>query len=211
MRGSAFKWLNLEAFCDQILPRNKVRKIYYFTARVAARPHDPAQPVRQQMYLRALATLPRVEIHYGTFLSSVIRQPLVMPDPGDPTRYLRAQGKPVLRTNSSGAVATEFVLKTEEKGSDVNLAAHLLRDAYKGHCKCAVVISNDSDLLTPLRMAKQDCGTTIGLILPRPRGSLELRGLADFTIDPRQHYFASSQLPNTLSDANGTISKPTNW
>jgi len=43
--------------------RNTVRKIYYFTAHVDARPYDPDQPSRQFAYLSALATLPRVEIN----------------------------------------------------------------------------------------------------------------------------------------------------
>ena len=97
LRSSPFKWLNLEAFCDQLLPKNDIKKISYFTARVTARPHDPGQPLRQQMYLRALATLPRVEVHFGTFLSSVIRQPLVAPHPTDPRKYSKANGKPVLK------------------------------------------------------------------------------------------------------------------
>jgi hypothetical protein len=64
LKGTAFKWLDLERFCDQLLPKNSVKKIYYFTAKVDARPQDPDQPVRQQAYLNALATLPRVEVHW---------------------------------------------------------------------------------------------------------------------------------------------------
>ncbi len=211
LRSSPFKWLNLEAFCDQLLPKNDIKKISYFTARVSARPRDPDQPLRQQMYLRALATLPRVEVHFGTFLSSVIRQPLVAPHPTDPRKYATASGKPVLKTDGTGATMTDWVLKTEEKGSDVNLAAHLLRDAYRQSCLCAVIVSNDSDLLTPIRMAKSDCGLTVGLILPRPRGSIELKSIADFSISPRQHHLAASQFPQTLADSTGTITKPAVW
>ena len=36
--------------------------------------------------------------------------------------------------------------KTEEKGSAVNLAVHLLNDGWLDAYDCAVVISNDSDL-----------------------------------------------------------------
>jgi uncharacterized LabA/DUF88 family protein len=102
-------------------------------------------------------------------------------------------------------------LKTEEKGSDVNLAAHLLRDAYRQNCKCVVIVSNDSDLLTPIRMAKSDCGLKVGLILPRPKGSIELKSVADFTINPRQHYLGTSQFPQTLADSTGTITRPAAW
>lgn len=204
------KWLDLERFCDQLLPKNTVRKIYYFTARVDARPNDPGQPTRQLAYLQALATLQRVEVHLGTFTTQVVSQVIVEADPAT-GRPLRSAGTPVLRTDPSGAPVKTYILKSEEKGSDVNLASHLLRDAYLGACKCAVVISNDSDLLTPIRMAKADCGHVVGLAPPRPRGSAELKALADFKVDPRVHLLASSQFPDPVMSPNGPIHKPANW
>lgn len=50
----------------------------------------------------------------------------------------------------------------EEKGSDVNLAVHLLNDAWKDLFDVGVVVSNDTDLVTPIRMVtverkKGDC------------------------------------------------------
>ena len=50
------------------------------------------------------------------------------------------------------------VPQTEEKGSDVNLASHLLLDAFKHASDTAVVISNDSDLRVPIRFAEQELG-----------------------------------------------------
>ena len=38
------------------------------------------------------------------------------------------------------------VMKTEEKGSDVNIAAHLINDGYKGLYQVAILVTNDSDL-----------------------------------------------------------------
>lgn len=210
LKGTSYKWLDLERFCDQLLRRNTVRKIYYFTAKVDARAHDPEQPARQQAYLDALASLGRVEVHLGTLMTSVVSQVLVETDPVS-GRYLRANGKPVIKVAASGAPAKAWVQKSEEKGSDVNLAAHLLRDAYRGDCRCAVIMSNDSDLLTPIRMAKQDCRTTIGLVPPRASGSVELKRLADFKIDPRSHWLASSQLPDAIETAKGIIRKPADW
>ena len=40
---------------------------------------------------------------------------------------------------------TVEVIKTEEKGSDVNLATYLLVDAFRRDAEAFVVISNDSD------------------------------------------------------------------
>ena len=49
------------------------------------------------------------------------------------------------------AVIAEFHTM-EEKGSDVNMAAHLLNDAWQDLFESAVVISNDTDLVVPIRM-----------------------------------------------------------
>lgn len=210
LKNGPHKWLDLERFCDQLLPKNAVEKIYYFTARVDARPYDPDQPTRQTAYLRALTALPRVETHFGSFMSSVVSQPLVRTDPAT-GRWIRAHGKPAMKMTAAGENERAWVLKSEEKGSDVNLATYLLRDAYKGACACAVIISNDSDLLTPIRMAKADCGLTVGLIPPRPKGSNELKALADFKIDPRVHILAASHFPDVVATPTGDAHKPATW
>lgn len=69
LRGTAFRWLNLRALAGTLFPGDTVGTVHYFTALLTRRPNDPAQPQRQQAYLRALATLPDLEIHYGTFRS----------------------------------------------------------------------------------------------------------------------------------------------
>lgn len=43
----------------------------------------------------------------------------------------------------------------EEKGSDVNVASHLLLDVLTGAADAAIVISNDSDLRFPIQEARQ--------------------------------------------------------
>lgn len=210
LKGTPYKWLDLEQFCDQLLPRNTVTKIHYFTAKVDARPQDPDQPTRQLAYLQALGSLARVEVHLGTFMSSVVSQVVVETD-ASTGRYLRAGGKPVLKLDAAGRPVKVWTYKSEEKGSDVNLSAYLLQDAYRGRCGCAVIISNDSDLLTPIGMAKHDCGLVIGLVPPRPKGSIQLKALADFKIEPRSHFLASAQLANSIQAIAGTVNKPASW
>lgn len=104
LKGTKCKWLDIEALCRLMLPKDRLVKIRYFTARVRPRPDNPHQAVRQQAYLRALKTLPLVEIHYGHFLTQRVRMPLANPKPGQSTIV--------------------EVLRTEEKGSDVNLASY---------------------------------------------------------------------------------------
>ena len=118
---------------------------------------------------------------------------------------------PRLQRDERGNILHATVLKTEEKGSDVNLASHLLKDAFTGACECAVIISNDSDLLPQVRMAREICGLRVGLISPRARGSSELRSLANFSFPIREHLLSRSQLPPLLHDQHGPIHKPLDW
>lgn len=131
-RNPAVKWLNLEAWSGYLLPSCQVDRIRYFTALVKARPNDPNKPNRQQLYLRALRTLPLVSIHLGRYRTRERRMWLKSPTPGGPN--------------------TVEVIYEEEKGTDVNLASHLLMDGFSGAYELAVVISDDSDLKLPIEM-----------------------------------------------------------
>jgi hypothetical protein len=55
-----------------------------------------------------------------------------------------------------------LVWNTEEKGSDVNLASYLLIDGFRARYDIAVVISNDSDLKTPVEFVRGDLGAPVG-------------------------------------------------
>jgi len=50
------------------------------------------------------------------------------------------------------------ILDTKEKGSDVNLATYLLMDGFKREYEMAVVISNDSDLVEPIKLVTSERG-----------------------------------------------------
>jgi uncharacterized LabA/DUF88 family protein len=187
LRKSPHRWLDLASFCKKLLPHNQIHRIRYFTALVTPRPSDPQQRTRQEIYLRALRTIPNLTIHTGRYLSSK-------------TRMKRADG--------SGTVE---VLKSEEKGSDVNLASYLLIDAYRSDCDVAVIVSNDSDLAFPIEHIRQELGKIIGILNPHQRPSRELLPLANFFKSIRPSVLASSQFPQQLADALGAFHKPADW
>jgi len=192
VKGTPYKWLDVLALCRFLLPKNQIVQIKYFTALVSARPHDPDQPNRQLLFLRALRTLPNLEIIYGHFLEHVVSMPLANPAPGGPKRVR--------------------VIKTEEKGSDVNIAAHLVNDGYKRRYEVAVLISNDSDLVEPVRIVRNELKFPVGVLNPIPdKPSHELRKYATFVKPIRQGVLSASQFPSTLKDANGTFYKPPPW
>jgi hypothetical protein len=192
LKGTEHKWLDLRALCGHLLPHHEVQRIRYFTARIAARPDDPHGAVHQGIYLRALATLPTVTVHLGHFLTTTARMPLAKPVPGGPK--------------------TVEVTKTEEKGSDVNLATYLLVDAFRDDAEAFVVISNDSDLREPIRIVRHELTKTVGILNPQPRPSRVLLGCRPtFFKQIRRGALAASQLPHQLTDEVGTITKPPNW
>lgn len=191
VRGTPYKWLDFRALLRRILkPKHEIVSIRYFTALVSATSDDPDKPNRQQTYIRALeAHLPVIEVHYGFFLRSVKKGALA-----HPTADRR----------------TDDFIRTEEKGSDVNLAVHLLRDAWRGRYECAVIVSNDSDLAEAMRVVKTDFGKVIGLITPTGKSSSkELTAHADFVRRVRRNALAQSQLPNPIPGT--SIHKPLLW
>lgn len=191
LKNTPYKWLDVAALCNRLLTTNNVIKIKYFTAKVSSRPNDPQQPVRQEAYLRALETIPNLEIIYGQFRQSQVRMRLVTPLP-------------------SGQNFVE-VIKTEEKGSDVNLATHMVNDGHFGRYDAAVLISNDSDLLSAVKIIRHELGKVVGMIYPSRYPSNALRQEVTFLKRIRQGALSISQFPTQLTDANGTFNKPPNW
>jgi len=189
-----YKWLDLEKLCDHLLPRDSVTQIRYYTADVRNQPPDNRQSDRQRAYLAALSTLPRVQIVKGHFLGPrTVRMP-----------ECDAQGRFLGRTVT--------VLRTEEKGSDVNLAVDLLHDAVKDRYRFAVVISNDSDLLTPIRFVREEFGKTVGLVNPHPgRPSVQLAKAVDFHRRITETVLQASQLPDEVRKGEATVHRPASW
>jgi uncharacterized LabA/DUF88 family protein len=188
LRNTPYRWLDLAKLCRMMLPRDTINQIKYFTALVNPRPTDPDQLTRQQIYLRALQTIPNLEIIYGHFLAHEIMMPLAPPKSG----YVK-------------------VVKTEEKGSDVNLALHLLSDGYKNAYDVAVIVSNDSDLLLPVQFVKKELGKKIGILNPQKHPSKVLIANADFVKNIRKGVLSKCQFPSSLTDSKGTFTKPVTW
>jgi len=190
VRKTAYKWLDFKSLFTKVLaPNHKILSIKYFTAIVAGTPDDLQKPIRQQTYIRALENfIQEFSVYYGHFMKHKVMMPIANP-------------------NSSKKF--ELVIKTEEKGSDVNLAAHLINDAWSNKYDCAIVVSNDSDLAEAMRLVKV-LGKSIGLVMPgKGHPSKELMQYADFIKRIREWVLKNSQLPDLISGTN--IRKPVEW
>lgn len=194
LKGTPHKWVDLEKLFGLLLPENDIKRIRYFTARVKANHHDPQTSVRQQAYLRALYTLPKVKVHFGHYMVTTVRMALAEPPP-------------------LPGMQTVEVIKSEEKGSDVNLATYLMADAFREDAETFVIVSNDSDLMEPMRIVKHELGMKVGILNPQKQASRMLQKCKpDFTKQIRGGVLAASQFPATIVDAQGsTFTKPPGW
>lgn len=189
LKRTPWKWLDLAALCRTMLPNDSVEHTHYFTARVSARPQNPTSAHDQALYIRALRTIPNLSITYGHFLTHSV--PMYLSSAMPPKRV--------------------FVDKTEEKGSDVNLASHLLRDAFTAQFEVAVLVTNDSDLAEPVRIVARELKLPVGILNPHQHHSAQLKPLATFMKRIRQSDLMASQFPDVISDAKGSFRKPAGW
>ncbi|MDZ8202704.1 NYN domain-containing protein [Microbacterium sp. SSW1-59] len=65
--------------------------------------------------------------------------------------------------DSDGRVVTVRVKRPEEKGSDVALASHLIVDAMEDRADSYAVVTNDSDLVPPMKLLSAR-GKSIALV-----------------------------------------------
>ena len=186
VKNTPYRWLDIAAMCRLLLPRDDIHRIKYFTALVDPRPSDPDQRVRQETYLRALSTIPNLSTFFGFFLTHEVTMSRV-----------------------GGGYAQ--VIKTEEKGSDVNLATQLLVDAYHDDYEIAVIVSNDSDLLMPIQVVTDEFNKPAGLLNPQKYPSHALLPHVAFIKQIRPGVLAKSQFPPMLQDLRGSFSKPASW
>ena len=242
LRGTPFKWLNPVRLTGLMLPCDwELDQCRHFTARVSGK-LDPRALARQQVYLKALATLPEVEVHYGRFLAKTVwrphsnlpvagrqinaPEPVTLPDGDHPVFGGRSQTLPVgIYPNRRGsslerghrvsrrllpdAVIAEFHT-IEEKRSDVNLASHLVNDARQGLFESAVVISNDTDLVLPLRMVTEELKRPALVVCPgRWQVAPQLRKSATRVRHIRAVMLRAAQLPDSLPGT--AIAKPPGW
>jgi hypothetical protein len=222
-RGTpGWRWLDVRALASvlvaeqaQLWPGAQVTRLVYCTARINGSA-NPSGAADQDVYLQALRATGSVDhIEFGNYISKVIKRPLATegrrrrPVPVTPAWPVQVQCNGVPAPNSTFMVS---VGTWEEKGSDVNVASHLLVDVLTGAVDGAVVISNDSDLRMPVHQAWSR--VPVGMVNP---GSGYTAGdlSASSASGAGQHWWrtltAADYMVHQLPDPAVTYSKPPGW
>jgi len=174
-RGVAgWRWIDVRSLVTAMIPRSwqgaTLEKVTYCTARVDA-VTNPSAHADQDVYLKALRSSGSVDwIEYGTYVARVKRGLIATEDPKTKRPVVMGSHWPLMVRSATGqdvpnASFMVTYLHLEEKGSDVNVASHLLLDVLSGDVDAAVVVSNDSDLKLPVRETRNR--VPLGLINPR--------------------------------------------
>jgi uncharacterized LabA/DUF88 family protein len=152
------KWIDFRSMVQSLLPHNTVDTVKLYTALVSPTKHSPWAHTEQAAYHRALELHSGVEITLGHFLTH--------------TQSVR---------RIDGSNERVLIRRTEEKGTDVNLAVGMVHDAYRDMFEVGVLISNDSDFLRAIQVVQGDLDKVIGIVNPQKhRQSVELAKHANF-------------------------------
>lgn len=216
-RNPKSKWLDLPSFCQSLRPDLKLNKIFYFTARVKQIFPGDDSPNRQHSYLRVLQNQ-GVKVVLGKFrkdeywqhLATTERKQVI--EPRLKSYFGLVQRALTTSSNQSHpALPKARVVKMQEKGSDVNLASYLLKDSFEGLVN-ALVISGDSDLVTPILFAR-NFGTNVRVVVPNPDIKCSaLRQAASSLIQLTYSDVSKFQLPEVFRTNSGrTIVRPNGW
>lgn len=194
-----------------------IERVVYCTARIDART-NPSGQADQDVYLKALLAAGAVDhIEFGNYVSNLKYAALAVRDTA--TRQVtRATPKwPVMVQDSTGQAQPDArfmvsYLHQDEKGSDVNVASHLLLDVLTGAVDAAVVVSNDSDLGFPVRRVR----TLVPTGTINPRNSRHAGALAGVPAEGvGRHWWrrltAANYPAHQLLDPAGRYTKPAGW
>jgi len=185
MRGAGYLWLDLEGMARSFIDpeAESALRVKYFTARVRG---NPGAGSRQKVYLKALiAHCSNLEIHYGHFLA---------------------------KKRQCRQCASVYDLY-EEKKTDVNIACHVLMDAFHQRYERIYIVSGDSDLVPAVEAAKAvNPRSRIIIANPPKRKSEELCRAADASFSIKEKNLRLSQLPDTVKSKKGVeLTRPAQW
>jgi hypothetical protein len=220
--AAGWRWLDLRGLASDLVGRRTnwtgaaLERVVYCTALIDGGTNAGGRK-DQDTYVRALqrsGTIDHLEL--GHYVARVKQAPLATRGPGGKPVLVQSAW-PVMVRDAHGrdAPGSMFMVSyayREEKGSDVNVASHLLVDVLAGAVDAAVVISNDSDLRYPIEDARKL--VPVGTVNPTSSHLAgDLRGTASDGVGRHWWYqltaadFRAHQMP----DPSAGVARPAGW
>ncbi|MCH8042141.1 MAG: NYN domain-containing protein [Planctomycetes bacterium] len=190
LKGGPHKWLDLERYFERLRPNDDIQVIRYFTAAAIG-----SAGTRQQVYLRALETLPLVDVVLGKFKNRRV----------------------TCRLGACEHSGSRVFSTREEKRTDVNIAVQILDDAYQDLCDRIIIVSGDSDLIPSINLVKRRFSQKEIIVYVPARdatrgAAVEIRAAADkhrlLPLNLLEHAQLPARVPNGTG---GHLEKPVEW
>lgn len=222
-RKLGWRWLDIQKLASVYAKwsGSVVDRVVYCTAHL----NDPLRAqsaANQGVYIEALRAT-GVQIETGRYTSRSkemsltgtkigAHTPAPVLDDNHEYEWDLGENQDSIRRRGADGMMLARVGVREEKGSDVNVATHLLSDVLTNKVDAAIVITNDSDLALPLRLAREH--VPIGLLNPQTKPMAgDLKG--DPTSGPGGHWWrridvgdvVAAQLPTRI----GGVHQPVGW
>ena len=177
-----FYWLNLKRLAEQFLKPNQILIESKYFTTIVKRPDDKRR--RQQVFLEALQTLSNLSIFYGHFLSDSVT------------------------CRRCGHTYTTH----HEKMTDVNISVELMKDAFQDRFDLALLISADSDLVSPVRTVQQLFPQKkVIAIFPPGRFSLALKSVSSRILRIGHVELSKSMFPDQVIKNGIILQRPVSW
>ena len=178
-----YDWLDLWKLSQALCRPNQTLTQVKYFTSKISKPAEKRK--RQEKYLSALGTLVKLSIHFGRY--QTFRE----------------------RCKKCGRVYYD----TNEKRIDVNIATHMLVDAFQDTFDTAILISADSDLTLPLKEIARLYPAEYGKVaFPPMRSSFDLQTAVQTTCQIFETKIRNSQFPSHVKLASGyTFVKPRSW
>jgi hypothetical protein len=181
-----YRWLDYPALLTRYM--RPPQELVGIKCFTALMTHQPDKYVRQEQYLRALEVRGGIENLPGKFTSRRV--------------HCRKCGK--------------WFRVPQEKRTYVNLATHLVADAFDDSFDTFLLCTADSDLVPAVRYVQERFEKRFFLIDPPRRHSDELSEIADLRLRSREQFFRQSQLPDPVEYATPRgqtkrIHRPASW
>jgi len=189
-----WKWLNIQKLFETLRPHEDVHSVKFFTSIVdEGKPASPARD-RQERYIAALRTLPKVTVILGKFQNREV--------------------------TCRAACRLKYQVP-EEKKTDVNIAVEILSDAFKDKCDTLILVSGDSDIQPPIEYVRTNYPTKrVTVYIPALAQEREKRRLdyykqigVDCKFFPTDaSLLLAHQLKHVVSLGNGNVvCRPEEW
>lgn len=191
------KWCNLLKLCELMFPTKNIVKVKIFAANSKPLLDDPKAPDRQLIYFNALETVPKIRVYRYTYSPQWRYLPL----------YSELKKKKLVKAQ---------VFSYQEKGADVNMAIHIIRDAALDLYDSAIVFTNDLDFEETIKMARHEFGRRVYVVTTNLEG-IRKPSMPLITASTNNYFVTTkllvdSQFPDPIKvKGKNPIRKPKSW